>query len=147
MLDVYTLMGITKRNTTAYHPQTDGLVECFHRTLTDMLAKNVEKNGKDCDKHLPFVLFAYKSCIQQSTGESPFYLMYGRDPHLPTDEALDVQVDRWLVDIEDYKGEIIQHFSEAWKLAHTDIEKAQGYQKKVHDQKARQPDMQVGTEV
>ena len=28
------------------------------------------------------------------------------------DEALDVQIDRWLVDIEDYKGEMTQHFSE-----------------------------------
>lgn len=139
MLDVYTLMGITKTNTTAYHPQTDGLVERFHRTLT------VEKSGKDWDKHLPFVLFAYRSCIQQSTGESPFYLLYGRDPRLPTDEALDVQVDRRLVDIEDYKGEMTQRFSEAWRLAQTEIEKAQGHQKKVHDQKARQPDLRVGT--
>ena len=146
MLDVYTLMGITKTNTTAYHPQTDGLVERFHRTLTDMLAKSVEKNGKDWDKHLPFVLFVYRSCIQQSTGENPFYFMYGMDPHLPTDKALDVQVDRWLVDIEDYKGEMTQRFSEAWRLAQTEIEKAQGYQKRVHDQKSRHPDMQGGLE-
>lgn len=111
MLDVYKLMGIT--NTTAYHPQTDGLVERFHRTLTDMLAKSVEKNGKDWDKHLPYVLFAYRSCLQQSTGESPFFLLYGRDPRLPSDEALDVRVDRRTVDIEDYKGELTQHFSEA----------------------------------
>ena len=47
MLDVYKLMGITKTTTTAYHPQTDGLVERFHQTLTDMLAKSVERNGKD----------------------------------------------------------------------------------------------------
>ena len=46
MLDVYKLMGITKTNTTAYHPQTDGLVERFHRTLTDMLAKSVVKSGR-----------------------------------------------------------------------------------------------------
>lgn len=59
----------------------------------DMLARSVEKNGKDY-KHLPFVLFVYRSSIQQFTGESFFYLMYGRDPCLPTDEALDVQVDR-----------------------------------------------------
>ena len=40
MAEVYELTGIHKLNTTAYHPQTDGLVERFHRTLTDMLAKN-----------------------------------------------------------------------------------------------------------
>ena len=50
MLDVYKLMGIEKTNTTAYHPQTDGLVERFNRTPTDMLAKCVENNGKDWDQ-------------------------------------------------------------------------------------------------
>ena len=35
MEDVYKLMGITKTNITTYHPQTDGLVERFHRTLMD----------------------------------------------------------------------------------------------------------------
>jgi transposase InsO family protein len=37
--NVNTLLGIKKTNTTAYHPQTDGLVERFNRTLLDMLAK------------------------------------------------------------------------------------------------------------
>lgn len=141
MLDIYNLMGITKTNPTVYHPQTDGLVERFHRMLTDMLAKSVEKNSKDWDKHLPFVLFAYRSCIQQSTGESPFDLTYGRDLRLLTEEALGVQIDRWLVDIEDYKVELF------FRLAQTESEKARGHQKEVHDQKARQPDMQVGLEL
>ena len=33
------VMGMKKVNTTAYHPQTDGLIKRFNRTLTDMLAK------------------------------------------------------------------------------------------------------------
>ena len=45
MQEVYQLMGIHKLFTTAYHPQTDGLVELFNQTLTDMLAKTVQKNG------------------------------------------------------------------------------------------------------
>ena len=99
MVDVYKLMGITKTNTTAYHPQTDWLVERFHRILTDMLAKSVEKNGKDWDKHLPYVLFVYRSSLEQSTGESPFYLLYGRDSRLPTDEVLNILVDRRNIDL------------------------------------------------
>lgn len=72
MLDVYKLMGIRKSNTTAYHPQTDGLVERFHHTFTDMLAKSVQQGGKDWDLRLPYVLFAYRASPQTSTGESPF---------------------------------------------------------------------------
>ena len=147
MEDVYKLMGISKTSTTAYHPQTDGLVERFHRTLTDMLAKSVEKNGKDWDKHLPYVLFAYRSGLQQSTGESPFYLLYGRDPRLPTDEVLNVPVDRRNIDLRDYKEEMTHRFSTAWQLAQAEISKAQGRQKKFHDKGAKQPILQVGDRV
>ena len=59
MVDVYGLLGIRKANMTVYHPQADGLVERFHRTLTVMLAKKVECTGKDWDNHLPiyYVVF------------------------------------------------------------------------------------------
>ena len=48
--EVYRLMGIHKASTTAYHPQTDGLMEHFHRTLTSMLAKTTQSGGLDWDE-------------------------------------------------------------------------------------------------
>ena len=42
MVVVYKIMGICKTNITVYHPQMNDLVEMFHCTLTDMLAKTVE---------------------------------------------------------------------------------------------------------
>ena len=80
MKEVEQLLGFHKANTSAYHPQTDGLVERFNRTLTTMLAKTVEKGGKDWDQHLPFVLFAYRASQQQSTQESPFSSFTGETP-------------------------------------------------------------------
>ena len=55
-----------------------------------MLSKCAEKNGKDWDKQLRYVLFAYRASVQESTKESPFYLLYGRDPRLPSECALTV---------------------------------------------------------
>ena len=55
-----------------------------------MLAKKVEQSGKDWDQHLPYILFAYRASMQESVKESPFYLLYGRDPRLPT--ALDIWI-------------------------------------------------------
>lgn len=81
------LMGIRKVNTTVYHTQGDGLAERFNRTLPDMLAKTVKPGGQDWDDHLPYMYipFAYQAMLQASTAESPFFLLYGRDPQLPTD--------------------------------------------------------------
>ena len=44
--EICNLLRVKKINTTAYHPQTNGLTERFNRTLTDMLAKRVEKMEK-----------------------------------------------------------------------------------------------------
>ena len=86
--EVQQLLGFKKANTSAYHPQTDGLMERFNRTLTAMLAKSAKRGGKDWDQRLPFVLFAYRASQQQSTLESPFILLCGRDPRLPTDPVM-----------------------------------------------------------
>lgn len=94
MQNVCKLLEIKKINTTAYHPQTDGLVERFNRTLIEMLSKKVEKSGRDWGEHLPFVLFAYRASLQESTQESPFFLLYGRDPRLPSELCLEVSQDR-----------------------------------------------------
>ena len=66
--EVYKLMGIHKVSTTVYHPQTDGLVERFHRTLTSMLSKTTVPGGLDWDDQIPYVLFAYHCSVQESTG-------------------------------------------------------------------------------
>ena len=85
-LGVCAVLGTKKVNTTAYHPQTDVLVERFNRTLIDMLAKRVAPATHEWDELLPFCLFAYRAMLQASTGESPFRLLYGRDPQLPSSQ-------------------------------------------------------------
>ena len=49
MKEVNSLFGIKRTNTTAYHPQTDGLVKRFNKTLLDMLSKKTKASGKDWD--------------------------------------------------------------------------------------------------
>ena len=55
-----------------------------------MLAKRVEKSGRDWDTHLLFVLFAYRASMQKSIKESPFYLLYGCVARLPTTLEMDI---------------------------------------------------------
>ena len=112
-------------STTAYHPQTDGLVERFNRTLTDMLSKKVQKGGKDWDQQLPYVLFAYRTSLQESTGESPFFLLYGHNPEMPTDAALQLPVIRNMLDLDDYCSELVARMSTAWESAREHIKGAQ----------------------
>ena len=43
-----------------------------------MLRRTVTQEGKDWDRQLPYLLFAYREVPQASTGFSPFELLYGR---------------------------------------------------------------------
>ena len=106
-------MGIHKVSTTAYHPQIDGLVERFHRTLTSILSKTTQSGGMDWDERLPYVLYAYCCSEQESIRESPFFNVYGRDPVLPTEEALSMPADRCYNDADDYHSEVLCNLQNA----------------------------------
>ena len=147
MYEVCQLLGVTKINTSAYHPQTDGLVERFNRTLTDMLSKSVVPGTQEWDVRLPYVLFAYRSTLQSSTRESPFFLLYGRDPQLPTQAALSPPVQREFVQLDDYRSLMVRAMSEAWDVAQKNIHKAQKRQKRQHDKGAKNFDFHVGDRV
>ena len=98
--------------------QTNGLTERFNRTLTDMLAKRVERNGKGWDTHIHlFFLFSYRVSVQKSVKESLFYLLYDHDPRLLTTLEVDTMSYDEEIDVNSYKREVSTKLAEAWELA------------------------------
>lgn len=85
MRSVYEEFQSKHIKTTSYRPQTNGLTERFNRTLNTMLSMYVNKNHNDWDEHLPYVVYAYNTSIQASTGFSPFYLLHGFHSRTPSD--------------------------------------------------------------
>ena len=147
MQEICEEFGIKKVNSTSYHPQTDGLVENFNKTLRSMLAKYARQLGDNWDEHLQHVLFAYRTKPHESMGESPYYLLYGRDAYLPLDATLSKPRNPYQIDLDDYRIELVAGLSEAWQLAQSEIKKAQKHQKKQHDKKAKDETFNVGDRV
>ena len=138
------LLGISQLPTSGGHPQTDGLVERFNRTLKQILAKMVTKKGRDWDILLGPVLLAYRATPHASSGMSPFYLLHGRNPQLPT--ALDFQLpaQRFPTIETDYGRELVKELGQARAIAKQNIEKKQREQKKYYDQNAKDVKLNVG---
>ena len=140
------IMNTTKLNTTAYHPQTDGLVERFNGTLAETLSMFVSSNQKDWDEHLPQVLFAYRVSPNATTGESPFYLLYGREPRLPMDVSL-LPPTNLSPSVAEHRARIVTTLEEAQQLIQSNTQRAQLKMKARYDQSARPVPYTVGQRV
>ena len=149
--EVYRLMNIQRIRTTPYHPQTDGLVERFNGTLKAMLKKFVSRNQKDWDDCLPYLLFAYREVPQESTGFSPFELLYGRKVRGP----LDVLRETWAgytaeeeeTPIATYVVEMKDRLEEMSGLVQESMVRAQQCQKALYDRGAKERGFEIGDKV
>ena len=82
-----TYLGITKTRTIPLHPQSDGLVERFNRTLAEQLSILTTIHQCDGDMHLPLVLMACLTAVHDSTSCTPSLLMLGRELRTPAELA------------------------------------------------------------
>ena len=67
--------GIHKSHTTPYHPQGDGMVERFNRSLLQLLRSYVE-HETDWERYLPLTLFAYRTDCLRTERQSTHQLKY-----------------------------------------------------------------------
>ena len=79
-------MGIDKMQTAAYHPSSNGLVERINAQVGNTLRCIVQENPRDWDSFLPHVQFALNSAHHGGIGDSPYFILYGRDPTLSLPE-------------------------------------------------------------
>ena len=65
--------------------QSDGMVERYNRTLEHQLAIFVNENQRDWDQHIPLLLMAYRTTVQESTGCTPAKLIMDHELGMPID--------------------------------------------------------------
>ena len=147
MNEVTKLMNSKQVTCTPYHPQCNGLVEKFNKTIAHMLSMYTNANQTDWDRFLKYLLLAYHTTKHSTTGETPAFLLYGRDLRMPSDLAFQCSVAQFSVYNENYANFIRAALSETRQLAVEHITKRQEMQKIQSDKKANHLPLAEGDSV
>lgn len=130
------LLGTKKTRTSAYHAMGNGLCERMNRSLLAMLGTLENSQKRKWKDFLSSVVHAYNCTKHASTGYSPYYLMFGRDPQLPVD--IEFSVDQ----LNDCTGrgsycEYVQNLkdklSKSWQIAQKSQQVKSDKQKQLYD--------------
>ena len=85
------LAGVQKSRTTPYHAMGNGMTERFNRTLLNMLGTLKDHQKQDWKSYVAPLVHSYNATRHDSTGYSPFFLMFGRHPRLAAEAYLDIE--------------------------------------------------------
>ncbi|XP_078496945.1 uncharacterized protein LOC144753011 [Lissotriton helveticus] len=142
--------GVTYRFTTPYHPQSNGLVERFNKTLKGMIRSLPESLQRKWDVLLPCLLFSYREAPQKGVGFSPFELLYGH----PVRGPLSLVKDGWEKsptkppqDVVSYMLAFRSQMAKLWKQASDNLEASQAVMKEWYDHNAHPVDLEPGQKV
>nr|GEV49132.1 reverse transcriptase domain-containing protein [Tanacetum cinerariifolium] len=78
-------LNITQLFASVKHPQSNGLVERANRSLGEGIKSRLEEGNKNWVEELPHVLWAHRTMIKSSHGDTPFSLTYETEAVIPTE--------------------------------------------------------------
>ncbi|XP_041862171.1 uncharacterized protein LOC121653037 [Melanotaenia boesemani] len=138
------MYGIQKSRTTPYHPAGNGQCERFNRTLHNLLRTLPVTKKRDWSCYLASLTFSYNTTAHQSTGESPYFLMFGIEPQLPVDFLLGRVPDPTPGTINDWMVEHQTRLRHAYEGVNQHLVAKAQLRKELHDKKVRDSPFQEG---
>ncbi|XP_061094968.1 mediator of RNA polymerase II transcription subunit 1-like [Conger conger] len=131
------VIGATKVRTTPYHPRGNP-VERFNRTLLGMLGTLEDKEKHHWRDYVKPLVHAYNCTRNDTTGYSPYELMFGRQPRLPIDFVLGITPDTGdHLTHSEYVKSLRQCLQESYSLASESAQKSRDKYKSRFDKTVR----------
>lgn len=135
--ELYKCVGIEKTHTTPYHPQGNGTTERFNRTLMNMLGTLEPHQMPRWHEHVDAMTHAYNCTQYDSTGYTPYFLMFGRHPRLPVDLIFGLSSPSNPCEYSEYVQTLHDALSKAYTQASQSSHQAKQMQKKHYDKRAK----------
>nr|XP_013767485.1 PREDICTED: uncharacterized protein LOC102206490 [Pundamilia nyererei] len=146
--ELLSMLGIRKSRTSPYHPQGDAQPERFNRTLLSMLGTLEHVQKQNWSQHISQLVHAYNCSKNESTGYSPYYLMFGRNARLPIDICFGavLEDDAEMTHLQ-YVDKVRKELKQAYHLATENATKNHLRNKSRYDQRVRDQPLQEGDRV
>jgi len=115
---------IWHKMTTLYHPQANGQVESTNKVIEVILTKTIKENRRDWFQRLPEALWAYRTTWRNTTGFSPYELVFGKNVVFPVEFEIKtlrivLAINLDLTDAQTAKLEQLQELDEKrWDAIH-----------------------------
>ncbi|XP_046685022.1 uncharacterized protein K02A2.6-like [Homalodisca vitripennis] len=136
MRDVLQRLGVHKTRTTPLHPQSDGMVERYIKTLVGHLRKVVSTSQRDWDKKVPVFLLAYRSSSHEKQLVLPQQeLVFGRELRLPSDLMFGLPPDKERP-ATDFASELVDQLHDTHEFARQHLKVASDKMKARYDRQA-----------
>ncbi|GJP37618.1 hypothetical protein CLOM_g22008 [Closterium sp. NIES-68] len=90
--ELMSLLGTKIAMSSAYHTQTDGQTKRLNQIVEQLLRAACKDEISKWDLHLPVLEFAYNNATHAATGQTPFFLYYGRHPLTPQKPTISATV-------------------------------------------------------
>ena len=108
--EICQILGTTHDMTTAYHPQSNGMVERLHRQLKASLMARMSENG-NWFHQLPMIMLALRTAIKEDLGLSASNIVYGQPLRLPNAFFPDEQM-KYQENIHEYANKLEKYMQE-----------------------------------
>lgn len=142
MKEVEESLGFQKVNTTAYHPQTDGLVERFNLTFINMIVRTVE-----CEGRLgPASATCYFCLLYMPAAKHPEVTLLLAVQERPTSSHRPPSIHQMLVGLQQYGAQHTTHLAGTWETARKAVKKAQSKQTTTTTGRVHHPTLQLEKE-
>ena len=146
---MWDLIDAAKTRTTPHHPQGDGQVERLDKSLVKILSKLISDHRRDWADFVPEAVLAYNTSVHESTGFTPYRLMFGREAILPLDALLRFETtpsEGSAQTYPDYVVEQKQQLEETEQIVRENLKRAQKSQKAYYDTKCHGIETEPGRE-
>ena len=137
-------LKITHTCTTAYHPSSNGVIERVNGTVIKILRTLVDDNAGIWASMLPHAVFAYNSGYNRSIKDSPFYMLFHRDPQMPYQTIMNEKAHSY--NLDDYKNEVAIKLNRTYERCRRHLLEAQE-QNERNQKRAKPKDVKAGDRV